>query len=86
MGASTIDGLDTISSRLVNIQKSLFRKTYDPLEFRKPEFDTDYASIRTAIDEIQKSLEAFMDKSIDKCPTVMHAIRLLERFAAVCLS
>lgn len=84
MHDSHIDGLDAISNRLINLNKSLLRKTYDPLDFRKPDFDNDYGSIRNSIDDIQMTLEAFMDKAIDTCPTAMHALVLLERFRLVC--
>ena len=78
---SHIDGIDVISSRLTNLQKNILKKTSDPLEFRDSSFDDDYVSIRASIDEIQKALEAFMDKSIENCPTALHGLILLQRFA-----
>jgi hypothetical protein len=66
---SHIDGLELISERLQDLHDSILQKTYDPLEFRKPEFDTDYVAIRSNIDDIQRDLEAFMDKAIEGCHT-----------------
>ncbi|CAG7714181.1 unnamed protein product [Allacma fusca] len=78
---SHIDGMDVISLRLNNLQKNILKKTNDPLEFRESDFDNDYVSIRNSVDEIQKALEAFMDKSIENCPTALHGLILLQRFA-----
>ena len=77
---SHIDGIEAISQRLNNLSKSLMKKTYDHLELKKPDFDTDFVSIRNSLDEIQKSLEAFMDKAIENCATAIHGLELLERF------
>lgn len=77
---SHIDGLDTISSRLIELQMEIKMKSYDPLEFREPEFDSDFKLIRASIDEIQMDMEKFLDVAIEGCPTAMHGLRLLERF------
>lgn len=77
---SHIDGLDEISTGLNDLYNSILKNEYDPLEFREDDFDNDFVIIRNSIDEIQKSLEIFMDKSIENCPTAMHGVQLLERF------
>jgi len=77
---SHIDGIEIISLRLTNLYRNILKKSYDPLEFRQPDFDKDFITIRSSLDEIQKALEAFMDKAIENCPTAMHCLQLLERF------
>jgi len=72
--ASHIDGLEDISIRLHELHDSILEKTYDPLEFRKPDFDIDFVIIRGQIDDIQRDLEAFMDKAIEGCSTCMHGL------------
>ncbi|ODM96104.1 Dynein heavy chain 5, axonemal [Orchesella cincta] len=66
---SHIDGLEDISARLITLQKEIQLKSYDPLEFRQPDFDEDFVK-----------LEGFMDSAIEGCPTAMHGLWLLERF------
>lgn len=78
---SHIDGIEVISARIQVLFKNILKKSYDPLEFRQPDFDKDFVTIRSNLDEIQKSLEAFMDKAIESCSTAMHCLELLERFA-----
>ena len=77
---SHIDGIEVISQRLLNLQKSIIKRTTDPLAFRNKDFDDEYTSIKSSIDEVQMSLEAFMDKAIERCPTALHGLQLLKRF------
>ena len=53
LSESKIEGIEAISNRFQQICAALKKKPYDPLDHRKPEFETDFAEFKRQINEIQ---------------------------------
>ena len=53
LSESKIEGIEAISNRFQHTYSALKKKPYDPLDHRKPEFETDFAEFKRQISELQ---------------------------------
>eukprot|EP01135_Chromosphaera_perkinsii_P010177 Nk52_evm43s2039 gene=Nk52_evmTU43s2039 len=79
----SIEGTEPILSRFNSILSSMRRKPYDMLDHRKMEYDTDYEDFQKHIDEVEASLQAFIDQSFERIYSTERALDLLLKFAQI---
>lgn len=60
-----IDGMEAMIVRFKGVIADLKRKPYDPLDFTKSTFDRDYMEFNRNIQDIEASLQEFINKSFD---------------------
>lgn len=53
LSESKIEGIEAIANRFQHMYSALKKKPYDPLDHRKPEFESDFAEFKRQINEIQ---------------------------------
>lgn len=53
LGLSRIEGIDTYHSRFSLLVTNIKKKSYDPLEHRKKDFDVDYVDFKAQVVELE---------------------------------
>ena len=77
---SRIEGIEVHGKKFSDIFNTIKKKTYDFLDPRKMDFDQDYENFQNQIFQLEKALQAFLDKSFTNIRTVSDALRLMRRF------
>uniref|UniRef100_H2XPC8 AAA+ ATPase domain-containing protein n=1 Tax=Ciona intestinalis TaxID=7719 RepID=H2XPC8_CIOIN len=75
-----IEGIDSIALKYQNIVTNTEKKKYDVLDHRKAEFEVDYNEFRMQIDNLQQTLQDFLDTWFSKPLTTEYMLSLLEKF------
>lgn len=52
LGLSHIEGIDTYNNRFNLLVSNIKKKSYDPLEHRKKDFDVDYEDFKAQLKEL----------------------------------
>ena len=53
LGLSRIEGIETFNARFGLLVSTLKKKSYDPLEHRKPDFDVDYQEFKLQLADLE---------------------------------
>jgi len=78
-----IEGIEPISMKYQNIVSTVKKKSYDVLDHRKSEFDTDYEEFRVNIDSLKHQLQSFVDSWFERPLTTARALALLQKFESI---
>ena len=62
---------------IINVLK---KKSYDLLDHRKMDFDTDYDDFCTQVGDIELDIQRFMEDSLDKPSTTQAALQLVKKY------
>lgn len=74
-----IEGVEPLVSKLNHIVSAVKKKTYDILDHRKTEFDSDFDEFKRQVIDLELQLQSFIDSSISNMPSLLHALNLLSR-------
>ncbi|XP_078503479.1 dynein axonemal heavy chain 8 isoform X2 [Lissotriton helveticus] len=80
LSMSVIESIDVLSLKFKTIYQSIQKKTYDILDQRKSEFDTDYAEFMKLIESLDVEIQAFMASCFGRILSSQSALQLLQRF------
>ncbi len=72
--------MELLIAKFNTIVGALKKKTYDFLDQRRTDFDTDYAEFKNAISDLHTSLVHFMDTQFNKITNTQRALALINRF------
>ena len=61
LSESKIEGIDAIAHRFKSLYAALKKKPYDPLDHRRPEFNTDFTEFQRQIDELEVRTGSWTD-------------------------
>ncbi|KAJ3091620.1 Dynein heavy chain 5, axonemal [Quaeritorhiza haematococci] len=78
-----IEGMDMIIKRFTNIMMQMQRKPYDILDHRKMEYDSDYATFKKQISDLEASLQQFIDSSFEHISSTEQSLGLLSKFRQI---
>ncbi|EDV25010.1 uncharacterized protein TRIADDRAFT_56504 [Trichoplax adhaerens] len=78
-----IEGINNIITRYQAIVAGTKKKSYDILEHRKGEFDTDYEEFKRQIEVLNGQLQAFLDSWFDRGLSTPQALELLQKFEKI---
>jgi len=78
-----IDGMETLINRFFEIVDELKRKTSDLLDYTKPAFDKDYIEFSKSIQELESSLQVFINSSFENITSTVNALGLLKKFQSI---
>ena len=65
-----VEGIDVLAIKFQNIVMATKKKSYDLLDHRKNDFDTDYDDFKTQIDALMSQLQTFVDQQFEKSASV----------------
>ncbi|CAB4042276.1 Dynein heavy chain 5, axonemal, partial [Paramuricea clavata] len=75
-----IEGIETIVVRYQTMVATVKKKTYDLLDHRKGEFDTDYEEFKQSVEALKEQLQLFVDSWFEKSLSTTRALELLGKF------
>ncbi|XP_028415244.1 dynein heavy chain 5, axonemal-like [Dendronephthya gigantea] len=75
-----IEGIETIVIRYQTMVATVKKKTYDLLDHRKGEFDTDYEEFKQSVEALKEQLQLFVDTWFEKSLSTTRALELLGKF------
>eukprot|EP00667_Euglena_gracilis_P000005 EG_transcript_5 len=78
-----IDGMESLITRFFEIVDDLKRKTGDLLDYTKPTFDKDYIEFNKNIQELESSLQVFINSSFENITSTINALKLLKKFQSI---
>ncbi|XP_048268511.1 dynein axonemal heavy chain 8 [Bombus terrestris] len=77
---SAIEGIDVFANKFSSFFQEISSKDYDPLNHRKPYFDSDYDNYKKNVAETEIELRNFFYKSVSETPNITEALRVVARF------
>lgn len=57
LGLSHIEGIDVYNNRFSVLVSNVKKKAYDPLDYRKKDFDIDYEDFKTQLKDLEVSTD-----------------------------
>ncbi|XP_024940596.1 dynein heavy chain 8, axonemal [Cephus cinctus] len=78
--SSTIEGIDVFAQKFSGFFQKIATQSYDPLDHRKPYFDSDYDEFKKSVMEAEMELRNFFFKTVSMVPDIVEALRLVNRF------
>ena len=70
----------TLISRFMVIINVIKKKSYDLLDHRKMDFDTDYDDFCNQVGDVESEIQRFMEESLDKPSTTQAALQLVKKY------
>ena len=80
-----LDGIATLLADFRIAMNDFKQKGIDSLSLVDREFDTEYLDLNVRVSEIETRLQAFINQSFERMPTILDSIKLLNKFEAVLL-
>lgn len=77
---SAIEGIDVFANKFSSFFQEISSKDYDPLNHRKPYFDSDYDNYKKNVAETEVELRNFFYKSVSETPNITEALRVVARY------
>lgn len=77
--SSSIEGIDTYAQKYTDHFKKVTSQKYDPLDHRKPYFDSDYDEFKKSVAETDVELRAFFYSSVSLVPNITQGLNLIAR-------
>ncbi|KAL6445584.1 hypothetical protein ACFW04_000844 [Cataglyphis niger] len=78
--SSTIEGIDTYAQKYTNYFKKISSQKYDPLDHRKPYFNSDYDEYKKSVAEMDVELRTFFYNRVSLLPNITQSLELIARF------
>ncbi|KAJ1563094.1 Dynein heavy chain 5, axonemal [Cladochytrium tenue] len=78
-----VEGMDSLIRRFSNVVNTMQRKPYDILDHRKMEYDSDYASFKKQIADLEAGLQQFIDASFERITSTELSLNLLAKFRKI---
>ncbi|KAK9865923.1 hypothetical protein WJX84_001850 [Apatococcus fuscideae] len=75
-----IDGLSGMIKRVEEIVDDVKRRPYDLLDFTNNAFDRDFLEFNVNVNDLEVTMQSFINKSFEKIISTDHALRLLHQF------
>ena len=69
-----IEGIETIVVRYKTVVEATKKKSYDILDHRKTDFDTDYLEFRNHFDNLRQNMQNFVDSWFEKSLSVSRTL------------
>lgn len=77
--SSTIEKIDTYAQKYTNYFKNIASQNYDPLDHRKPYFDSDYDEFKKNVAEMDVELRTFFYNCVSLAPNITQALEMITR-------
>ncbi|XP_044594901.1 dynein axonemal heavy chain 8 [Cotesia glomerata] len=78
--SSTIKGIDVFRENFITCLNKMVAQKYNPLDHRKPFFDSDYEQFKISVSETEFKMRVFFFKTVSLAPNIDEALRLVLRF------
>lgn len=78
-----VEGMDSLFKKLQSIIQQMQKRPYDILDHRKMEYDTDYATFKKQIGDLEDQLQQFIDASFEHMNSTETALALLFKFGQI---
>ncbi|CAK9824517.1 Dynein axonemal heavy chain 8 [Anthophora retusa] len=78
--SSAIQGIDVFANKFSSFFQEISAHKYDPLDHRKPFFDSDYDKYKKSVAETEVELRNFFYKCVSETPNIAEALRVVARF------
>ncbi|OAD58895.1 Dynein heavy chain 8, axonemal [Eufriesea mexicana] len=78
--SSAIQGIDVFADKFSSFFQDVSSKDYDPLDHRKPYFDSDYDNYKRNTADTEVELRNFFYKCVSETPNITEALRVVARF------
>ncbi|XP_043247781.1 dynein axonemal heavy chain 8 [Colletes gigas] len=78
--SSAIQGIDVFANKFSSFFQNIALQNYDPLDHRKPYFDTDYDKFTKSVAETETELRNFFYKCVSEAPNITEALKVIARF------
>ncbi|KOX80134.1 Dynein heavy chain 8, axonemal [Melipona quadrifasciata] len=75
-----VKGIDVFANKFSSFFQDISSKDYDPLNHRKPYFDSDYDNYKKNVAETEIELRNFFYKCVSDAPNITEALRIVARF------
>lgn len=76
---SAVQGIDVFANKFLSFFQDISSQNYDPLDHRKPYFDTDYEEFMKSVAETETELRNFFYKCVSETPNITEALRVVAR-------
>ncbi|OXU30794.1 hypothetical protein TSAR_013179 [Trichomalopsis sarcophagae] len=78
--SSTIEGIDAFANKFTSFYEKISSQKYDPLDFRKTDFDPDYAEFKNNVIETELDLRKFFFASVSNLQQIQQTLTMISRF------
>lgn len=77
--SSCIEGIDEHALKFVKMYQRISNQPFDPLNYRKEEFDAEFELFKRSQVEAEEALYKFMRCSLQCCPNIHSELMLIKR-------
>lgn len=77
--SSTLEGIDTFNAKFISFFKRISSKNYDPLDHRKPYFNSDYDEFKNDVGKTEIELRTFFYNTVSLTPNIEAALIIVAR-------
>jgi dynein heavy chain len=78
--SSTIEGINVFAQKFTSFYDKVSSEKYDPLDFRKGDFDPDYNEFKKNVINTELELRKFFYQSISNLPNIQQTLVMLNRY------
>ncbi|KAI4493643.1 hypothetical protein M0804_001819 [Polistes exclamans] len=78
--SSTLEGIDKFNAKFLSFFHKISSKDYDPLDHRKPYFNSDYDEFKRNVEETGIELRTFFYDTVSITPNIAVALIMVARF------
>ncbi|KAF7401630.1 hypothetical protein HZH68_007450 [Vespula germanica] len=78
--SSTLEGIDTFNAKFISFFQKISSKKYDPLDHRKPYFNSDYDEFKHDVAKTEIELRTFFYDTVSLTPNIEAALNIVARF------
>eukprot|EP00117_Sycon_ciliatum_P004310 scpid857/ scgid8744/ Dynein heavy chain 5, axonemal; Axonemal beta dynein heavy chain 5; Ciliary dynein heavy chain 5 len=83
---SRLEGIEPMAARYNLLVSNVKKKTYDILDHRRGEFDTDYDEFKKGFSELENQVQVLMDQQFDKIPSTQRALARIKKYELLGIS
>ena len=78
-----LEGMEPLIDQFHQIQQEFREREHDLLDYHNNRFDRDYVEFNVRIDELEKSLQRFIDQSFETIGSIGHSLELIHTFRSI---
>jgi len=78
-----LEGMEPLTDQFHQILQEFREREHDLLDYHNNRFDRDYVEFNVRIDELEKSLQRFIDQSFENIGSIGHSLELLHTFRSI---
>ncbi|KAJ8670776.1 hypothetical protein QAD02_002035, partial [Eretmocerus hayati] len=78
--SSKIEGIDSYAQKFSSFYERVIYQKYDPLDFRKADFDLDYEEFKKSVVETELDLRKFFYETVSNLPRIQQTLAMIKRF------